>query len=115
VTVSKGWVTLEGQVEWQYQRDSAERAVRNLIGVKGVSNLIKVTPKVTPTDLKQRIEQALKRISEEDAKRITVEVEGGKVTLRGTVRSWAERQEAERTVWSAPGITSVANRITISF
>ena len=115
VTVSKGWVTLEGDVEWQYQRNAAERAVRNLIGVKGVSNLIKVTPKVAPSEVKQRIEQALKRITEEDAKRIAVEVEGSKVTLRGTVRSWAERQDAERTAWSAPGVTAVDNRISISF
>jgi len=115
VTVSQGWVTVEGQVEWQYQRDAAERAVRNLIGVKGVTNLIQVKPKVSPADMKQRIEQALKRITEEDAKRITVEVEGSKVILRGTVRSWAEKQEAERTAWSAPGVTQVDNRITLQF
>lgn len=115
VTVSQGWVTVEGHVEWQYQRDAAERAVRTLIGVKGVTNLIKVKPKVSPADLKQRIEQALKRITEEDAKRITVDVEGSKVILRGMVRSWTEKREAERTAWSAPGVTSVDNQITISF
>jgi osmotically-inducible protein OsmY len=115
ITVSNGFVTLEGDVDWQYERDAAERSVRNLVGVKGVSNLIRVKPKATPQNIKERIEQALRRISEEDAQRITVEVDGSKVVLRGTVRSWAERQEAERTAWSAPGITSVDNRITISY
>ena len=115
ITVSSGFVTLEGDVDWQYERDAAERAVRNLVGVKGVSNLIRVKPNAMPQNIKERIEQALRRIIEEDARNITVEVEGSKVILRGTVRSWAERQEAERTAWSAPGITSVDNRITISY
>ncbi|MEH2207432.1 MAG: BON domain-containing protein [Nostoc sp.] len=114
VTVSKGWVTLKGEVEWQYQKIDAERVVHRLSGVKGVTNLITVKPRVTPSELKQKIEQALLRSAETDAQRITVEVEGSKVILKGTVRSWAERQEAERSAWSAPGITSVENWITIS-
>jgi osmotically-inducible protein OsmY len=115
VTVSKGWVTLKGEVEWQYQKQDAERVVRRIQGVKGVSNLIVVKPKATPQDLKKRIEEALVRSAELDAQRITVEVDGSKVILKGTVRSWAEREEAERQAWAAPGVTAVDNRITISF
>lgn len=115
VTVSKGWVTLKGEVEWQYQKEDAERVVRRLAGVKGVINLITVKPRATPSQLKEKIEQALLRAAELDAKRITVEVVGNKVILKGTVRSWAEREEAERQAWLAPGVTAVENRITVEY
>jgi osmotically-inducible protein OsmY len=113
VTVSKGWVTLKGTVDWQYKKTEAERVVRNLAGVKGVSNLIEVRPKVEPEEIKKQVEQALLRSAQTDAERITVEVDGGKVILKGRVRSWAEREEAERAAWQAPGVASVDNRIVV--
>src|SRR5207244_1476567 len=91
VAVLNGIVTLNGDVNWDYQRRAAERAIRNLPGVKGISNLIAVKPQVEPQDLKRRIEETFKREATIDANRITVDVSGGSVTLRGTVRSWAER------------------------
>ena len=113
--VKEGWVTLEGEVEWNYQREYAERAVRWIKGVKGVSNLIRLKPKAAPTpaEVKQRIEEAFRRSALIDANRITVEENGGEVILKGTVRSWAERQEAERAAWAAPGVTRVDNRIVV--
>ena len=113
VTVSKGWITLRGEVEWQYQKEDAERVVRRLAGVKGVTNLITVKPRTTASDLKRKIEDALVRNAEIDADRITVEVQGSQAILKGIVKSWAEKEEAERVAWSAPGILSVDNRITI--
>ncbi len=115
VTVRSGWVTLEGSVDWQYQRRAAERAMRSLTGVRGVTNLITVSPQEPqPQELRKRIEQALVRNAETDAHRIVVTVDGDKVILTGTVRSWAERQEAERVAWSAPGVLDVDNRIKVS-
>lgn len=113
VKVSKGWVTLEGSVDWQYQKAAAENAVRQLIGVRGVINLVEVTPKVSKADVKSAIEDALRRSAEVDASRIKVETDGDKVVLRGTVSSWVEREEAERAAWNAPGVRSVDNRIVI--
>jgi osmotically-inducible protein OsmY len=114
VTVSKGWITLKGTVDWQYKQQEAERAVRNLSGVKGVINLIEVKPRLQPAEIRKQVEQALVRSAQTDAQRISVEVDGGKVTLKGTVRAWVERQEAERAAWRAPGVVSVDNRITIN-
>jgi osmotically-inducible protein OsmY len=113
VTVSKGWVALEGNVDWQFQKTAAEKAVRELYGVRGVTNLIQVKPSVSKAEVQSKIVEALKRSAELDASQIKVETEGDKVILRGTVRSWFEREEAERAAWRAPGVRNVENRIVI--
>jgi osmotically-inducible protein OsmY len=114
VRVENGWLTLRGEVDYDYERRAAERAVRYLDGVRGVSNLISVTPQVEPKDIKNEIQRAFQRQASLDAKNISVQVDGGEVILRGSVRSWAERHEAEKAAWAAPGTTSVKNYITVS-
>jgi osmotically-inducible protein OsmY len=114
VVARDGWLTLEGTVEWNYARERAESSVRRVRGVKGVTNAIALKPKVVPHEIRRKIEDALRRSAELDASRITVEANGSEVILRGTLKSWAERQEAERAAWAAPGVTRVDNRITIN-
>ncbi len=113
--VEDGRVLLEGEVDWQYQRAAAERAVRNLAGVKSVGNLISVKPKhVSPFDVSAKIKEAFKRSAEVDSSKVNVESLDGKVILKGFVRSWAERRDAENAAWSAPGVTQVEDRLAVS-
>jgi osmotically-inducible protein OsmY len=113
VTVDNGWVTLRGDVEWDYQRRSVEKAIRPLMGVVGISNEMTIRTRVAPADLQLRIAGALKRQAEREARRLDIRVEGGCVTLRGNVHSWYERDAAQGAAWSAPGVRMVVNEINI--
>jgi len=111
--VENGWITLYGRVEWEYQRRAAEVAVRNLLGVKGVTDLVELKPRFTPADVENKIKQALQRQADRDAQHIEVQVNGGQVTLRGKVVSWAERKAAQGAAWSTPGVASVVNNLLV--
>jgi len=113
VTVNHGWLVLNGTLDWQYQKDAAARAVRDLTGVQGVTNSIIVQPRVKTIDVRDKIEAAFKRSAEIDARRVVVTATDGKVILSGNVHSWAERQEAERAAWAAPGVMQVDDRLMI--
>jgi osmotically-inducible protein OsmY len=115
VVVKAGSVSLEGEVEWNYSRELAESAVRRIRGAKSVTNMIKLKSKVAPRDVKNRIVAAFHRSAQVDANRITVEANGGEVVLKGTVRTWAEREEAQRAAWAAPAVTNVDNRISVTW
>ncbi len=114
VHVEQGWVILTGTVDYKYQQTAIENAIRNLAGVKGITNHIKFTPTAMPSEVKTRIENAIRRAAESDAKKIQVDVSGHKVTLRGKVHSWGERTEAERAAWSAPGVAEVQDELVIA-
>lgn len=114
VKVEKGWVTLTGEVDWRYQKDAAESAIRRLSGVVGVSDQIKIRPHVTPGDVRERISQAYRRNAEIDSAGIKIAVDGGKVTLSGTVRAWSERRAAENAVWAIPSVTEVIDNLKVS-
>ena len=113
VVVTNGWVTLSGQVDWEYQRSASARTVRDLTGVRGVTNAIAVVPHASAPDVRQKIEAALKRSAKVDARRINVTAADGKVVLSGNVHSWFERDEARRAAWAAPGVKSIDDRIAV--
>lgn len=113
VKVEDGIVTLEGEVEWEFQRNSAKNAVSPLLGVRHVNNLISIAPKVFITDVKSKISDALHRSASIDAEKVNVEVDGGRVILRGKVRSYAEKEDAEDAVWCAPGVTKLESYLEI--
>jgi len=111
--VEKGWLTLNGEVEWEYQRRAAESAVRSLMGVRGVSNLVNVTPKVSPADVEKKIHEALTRQADREARHLAITVNGSQVTLRGKVHSWAERNAVQGAAWAAPGVSLVVNDLAV--
>jgi len=111
--VEKGWLSLNGEVEWDYQRNAAEVAVRDLMGVTGVSNLVKVKPRVSPADVEKKIHEALSRQADREARKLSISVDGSHVTLRGTVHSWTERDAVQGAAWSTPGVTVVVNDLLV--
>jgi osmotically-inducible protein OsmY len=111
--ITKGWVTLEGNVEWYFQKQAAYDAIRHLSGVKGVTNNVAIKPRASAFQVKEKIQDAFRRSAEIDAKRVQADVQDSKVILRGTVRSWAEREDAESAAWAAPGVSKVESHIAV--
>ena len=115
IRVDKGWITLDGEVQWQFERQAANRAIRYLAGVLGVTNHIKLLPRVSTIDVSSRIKDALRRTADADAQQIEIEAKDGRVTLRGTVHSWNERAQATRAAWGTAGVMTVDDRLTVRF
>ncbi len=115
VVVKEGWVTLEGTVDWQYQKDAAKRCVQYLMGVTAVNNGITIKPQVKWSDVTTNIEEAFRRNADFDARRITVVTHEGTVTLKGNVSSWTERGDAVSAAWAAPGVSAVNDQLTVMF
>jgi osmotically-inducible protein OsmY len=115
VKAEKGWITLSGEVEWDYQRRGARDAVRHLMGVTGVSEEIAIKPRASVSAVKAEIEAALKRHAQAEAQRVSVEVRGSDVTLAGTAQSWSEREQAAIAAWATPGVRNVIDNITIAY
>jgi len=113
VNVENGWVKLEGDVEWQFQKDEARREIEDIAGVKGITNLISVKPILKPVEIKDKIQRAFQRSATVDASNISVDVNGSLVTLKGAVHSWAEREDAENAAWAAPGVSKVNDQLTV--
>lgn len=111
--VENGWITLDGEVQWKYQRKAAERAVRDLFGVVGVTNLVKVKPKIAPSDVERNIASALVRQAEREAKKLEIKVDGSRVFFHGKVHSWAEYRAVQGAAWAAPGVSAVENKLTV--
>jgi osmotically-inducible protein OsmY len=112
-TVEHGWITLNGEVEWDYQRRAAEKSLRNLLGVTGVTNLVHVKPRISASQVDRKIHDALLRQADRESRKIDVSVAGSQVTLEGTVHSWAERKAAQGAAFAAPGVATVVNHLHI--
>jgi osmotically-inducible protein OsmY len=114
VVVGGAWVKLEGIVDWQYQKEAAERAIRYIDGIRGITNNIQLSPRVSASDIKGKIEDAFQRNAQIDADQVTVQAHGNTVILHGRVRSWAEKEQAQNIAWSSPGVTAVDNQIVVT-